>query len=57
VYALVVENKNKTHMISGDTVVSRVSSIYIERYMSTETLPCIFTRAGEMRAPEIFGSQ
>jgi len=38
---------------SGDTVVS---SIYIERYMSTETLSCIFTRAGEIQAPKIFGS-
>jgi len=41
-------------IISGDMIVL---STYIERYMSTETLPCIFTRAGEMRAPEIFGSQ
>jgi len=29
---------------------------YIERYTSTETLPYICTRAGEMRTPEIFGS-
>jgi len=42
-------------ILSGDTVVSRVSSIYI-KYMSTETLSCIFTQAGEMQAPEIFGS-
>jgi len=34
-----------------------VSSIHIERYMSTETLPYIFTQAGEMGAPKIFGSQ
>jgi len=30
---------------------------YIERYTSPETLSCIFTRAGEMRAPKIFGFQ
>jgi len=41
---------------SGDTVVSRVSSISsdIETYTTLEKLPCIFTRAGEMRASEIF---
>jgi len=35
--------------VSGDTVMSRVSNI--------KPLPCIFTRAGKMRALEIFGSQ
>jgi len=45
--------------ISGDTVVSRVTSIssVIERYTTPEKLPCIFTRADEMRAPEIFISK
>jgi len=41
---------------SGDTVVFRVSNISsnIERYTTLEKLSCTFTRAGEMRAPEIF---
>jgi len=37
-------------------VVSRVSSLYII-YMIPETGRVYLKRAGEMRAPEIFGSQ
>jgi len=51
----------KTHttarLIRRHGSVSGVKYIAIERYTATETLPCIFTRVGEMRAREIFESQ
>jgi len=46
-------------------VVSQVSSVCVHTrarahthtHTHAEMLPCIFMRVGEMRAPEIFGSQ
>jgi len=58
----VPEHKNIDFILglSGDTVESRVYRAifkYIERYTSPEKLPCIFTRASEMRALEIIVSK
>jgi len=57
-------NEHRNHIRRDSvqsSVIRRHGSVsgvkYIERYTTPEKLPCIFTRAGEKGAPEIFVSK